>query len=583
MSDLAQALRMTTNHRRLVIIGLDGATFDLIQPWMAAGDLPNLQRLMAEGSWGPLESVVHPFTAQAWTSMVTGVQQGKHRVFDFWERDFNTYGFRLINASHRALPALWNLLSQAGKDVIVVNVPQTYPPEPVQGVMVSGRDTPGLDTPYTYPPELKAELDHASASPYVIVPNDWLWTQRGRPDLARTELLREADVRFDATLHLMDTRPWDMVFFVVSATDGAAHFFWKYHDPSHPLYDPTEAARYGDTLREVYRRCDQRIGELLQRLEDQPDVNVLVVSDHGQGPLGPQAVHLNTWLAGQNLLQFRDRHNNQATLGERVAIVASHAAQRGKRWLYRQVGFQTLTKLRAWWPDSLRTRLGAETFFPGVDWYHTRAFSEELRGNIWINLAGRDPHGIVQPGAEYEALRDQIVATLPELTDPATGARPIRRVWRREELYHGPFLERFPDLVVEAEYPDVFKPHGAYTGASAARQLTPAELGQIIITGCHRSNGIFIAWGPDAKPGGQVTGAALIDIAPTVLHLLGQPVPVEMDGHVLTAALAGAAAGPVAAVTLAELGFDGAGAEHSFSDAEEEYVRERLAGLGYLG
>jgi predicted AlkP superfamily phosphohydrolase/phosphomutase len=156
-------------------------------------------------------------------------------------------------------------------------------------------------------------------------------------------------------------------------------------------------------------------------------------------------------------------------------------------------------------------------------------------------------------------------------------------VWRREELYHGPFLERFPDLVVEAEYPDVFKPHGAYTGASAARQLTPAELGQIIITGCHRSNGIFIAWGPDAKPGGQVTGAALIDIAPTVLHLLGQPVPVEMDGHVLTAALAGAAAGPVAAVTLAELGFDGAGAEHSFSDAEEEYVRERLAGLGYLG
>ncbi|MEI2692188.1 MAG: alkaline phosphatase family protein [Anaerolineae bacterium] len=296
------------------------------------------------------------------------------------------------------------------------------------------------------------------------MPNDWLWTQRGRPDLARAELLREADVRFDATLHLMDTRPWDMVFFVVSATDGAAHFFWKYHDPNHPLYDPAEAERYGDTLREVYRRCDQRIGELLQRLEDQPDVNVLVVSDHGQGPLGPQAVHLNTWLAGQNLLQFRDRNNNQATLGERAAIVASHAAQRGKRWLYRQVGFQTLTKLRSWWPDSLRTRLGAETFFPGVDWYHTRAFSEELRGNIWINLAGRDPHGIVQPGAEYEALRDQIVATLPALTDAATGGRPIRRVWRREELFHGPYLERFPDLIVEAEYADVFKPRGNVSG-----------------------------------------------------------------------------------------------------------------------
>jgi predicted AlkP superfamily phosphohydrolase/phosphomutase len=573
---------MSSTTNRLVIIGLDGATFDLIQPWVAAGDLPNLQRLMAEGSWGPLESVVHPFTAQAWTSMVTGVQQGKHRVFDFWERDFATYGFRLMNASHRALPALWNLLSQAGRQVIVVNVPQTYPPEPVHGVMVSGRDTPGLSAAYTYPPELKAELDGVSATPYVIVPDDWLWTQRGRPDMARGELLREADVRFDATLHLMDTRPWDMVFFVVSATDGAAHFFWKYHDPKHPLYSPVEAELYGETLREVYRRCDQRIGELLQRLEGQMDVNVLVVSDHGQGPLGPQAVHLNLWLASQGLLHFRSGRS-QASLGERAAIVASHVLQRGKRWLYRQVGFQTLTKLRHLWPDSLRTRLGAETFFPGVDWFQTRAFSEELRGNIWINLAGRDPHGVVQPGAEYEALRDQIVAMLPELTDPATGARPIRRVWRREELYHGPFLERFPDLIVEAAYADVFKPRGAYTGADAARQLTPAELAQITITGCHRSNGIFIAWGPDIRPGGQVRGAALIDVAPTALHLLGQPVPVEMDGHVLQAALTGPAAGPVRVATLAELGFEGAGAEVSFSEDEEEYVRERLAGLGYLG
>ncbi|MCB0240852.1 MAG: alkaline phosphatase family protein, partial [Anaerolineae bacterium] len=124
---------MSTTKNRLLVIGLDGATFDLMRPWAEAGELPNLQRLMSEGSWGPLRSVVHPFTAQAWTSMVTGTQQGKHRVFDFWERDFATYGFRLLNASHRALPALWNLLSAAGKDVIIVNLPQTYPPEPVQG------------------------------------------------------------------------------------------------------------------------------------------------------------------------------------------------------------------------------------------------------------------------------------------------------------------------------------------------------------------------------------------------------------------------------------------------------------------
>ncbi|MEZ4769882.1 MAG: alkaline phosphatase family protein [Caldilineales bacterium] len=307
---------MSATNNRLLVIGLDGATFDLMRPWAAAGELPNLQRLMNEGSWGPLRSVVHPFTAQAWTSMVTGTQQGKHRVFDFWERDFSTYGFRLLNASHRALPAIWNLLSAAGKDVIIVNLPQTYPPEPVQGVMVSGRDTPGLGAAYTYPAGLKSELDAVSDTPYVIVPDDWLWMQRGRPDLARAELLREIDVRFDAARRLMESRPWDLTFFVVSATDGVAHFFWKYHDPSHPLYNPAEAERYGDTILEVYRRCDQRIGELLAWIEESGNTNVLVVSDHGQGQLGPQAIHLNLWLAEQNLLHFRSRADKRP-LGER--------------------------------------------------------------------------------------------------------------------------------------------------------------------------------------------------------------------------------------------------------------------------
>ena len=573
---------MSTTKNRLLVIGLDGATFDLMRPWAAAGELPNLQRLMNEGSWGPLRSVVHPFTAQAWTSMVTGTQQGKHRVFDFWERDFNTYGFRLLNASHRALPAIWNLLSAAGKDVIIVNLPQTYPPEPGQGVMVSGRDTPGLGAAYTYPAGLKSELDAISDTPYVIVPDDWLWMQRGRPDLARAELLREIDVRFDAARRLMETRPWDLTFFVVSATDGVAHFFWKYHDPSHPLYDPDEAERYGDTILEVYRRCDQRIGELLAWIEERGDTNVLVVSDHGQGQLGPQAIHLNLWLAEQNLLHFRSRADKRP-LGERATTLASRAVQQGKRSLYGRIRFQTLTKLRRLWPDSLRTRLGAEAFFPDVEWSHTRAFSEELRGNIWINLRGRDPQGVVEPGAEYEALRDQIIATLPALADPVTGDRPIRRVWRREELYRGRYLERLPDLIVEADYPDMFKPHGTYHGRAAVRNLSPDEMRQRAITGCHRMNGVLIAWGPDVRPGSALDDPALIDVAPTVLHMLGQPVPKEMDGRVLAETLRGDALGPVQTATLAELGFDGPGAEVGFSDDEAEYVRERLAGLGYLG
>lgn len=570
----------SSSRRPLVIIGLDGATFDLIEPWAAAGELPILQRLMAEGSWGPLRSVIHPFTAQAWTSMVTGTQQGKHRVWDFWERDFRTYGFRLLNASHRALPAVWNLLSRAGQHVIIVNVPQTYPPEPVRGVMVSGRDTPGMGTTYTYPAELKDELARINHTPYVIVPDDWLWMQRGRPDRARQELLREVDVRFTTIKYLMATRPWDLAFFVVGATDGVAHFFWKYHDSSHPLHDPGEAAQFGDTILQVYRQCDRHIGELLEFLDD--DCNILVVSDHGQGPLGPQAIHLNIWLEDQGLLRFHPQGHGRS-LREQLTAAAARAVQRGKRSLYGRIRFQTLTKLRRWWPDSLRTRLGAEAFFPEVDWSQTRAFSEELRGNIWINLRGRDPQGIVEPGAEYEALRDQIIATLPDLTDPESGARPIRKVWRREELYQGPYVSRFPDLIVEAEYPDMFKPHAAYRGRVAARQLTPAELAQRAITGCHRMNGILIAWGPDIRAGSRPADARLIDVTPTALHLLGHPIPSEMDGRVLSEVLQPQLAATIETTTLAELGFLGPHGEVPFSEEEAEYLRERLAGLGYLG
>lgn len=567
--------------RRLVVIGLDGATPELLQPFVAAGELPVLGQLMTEGSWGRLRSVMHPFTAQAWTSMATGTQQGKHRVFDFWERDFNTYGFRLLNASHRAMPAVWNLLSQAGRSVIVVNVPQTYPPEPVRGVMVSGRDTPGLDAAYTYPPELKAELNGLGTEPYVIVPDDWLWAQRGRPDRARQELLREVDVRFAAVAHLVRTRPWDLCFFVASATDGAAHFFWKYHDPGHPLYDPKQAAQYGDTILEVYRRCDRRIGELLAQLAGEEPCNVLVVSDHGQGPLGRGAIHLNLWLEQQGLLRFRVA-DSQLRAADRLTVLASRAVRRGKRAVYGRVSFQNLAKLRRMWPDRLRTRLGAEAFFPGIDWAGTQAFSEELRGNIWINLRGRDPQGTVEPGAAYEALRERIVAELPALQDPETGARPVRQVWRREELYKGPFLERLPDLVVEAEYPDMFRPHGDYRGPFAARQLPVAELAARPITGCHRQDGILIAWGPDVQAGASLVEAALIDVAPTVLHLLGHPVPVEMDGRVLVEALRPEVTA-VQTATLDELGVPAAGVAAGYTDEEAERVRERLAGLGYLG
>lgn len=557
------------------MVGLDGATWDVARPMMERGELPTLRRLVEGGASGPLRSVVHPYTAQAWTTMATGCGQGRHRILDFWERDFSRYGFRLLNASHRAVPSLWGWLSARRRRVVVVNVPMTYPPEPVAGVLISGRDTPGLGAAYTHPPELKAELAQLAGEPYVIVPDDWLYTRRGQPDRARDELFRELRVRFRVVRELLRREPWDLAWFVVSATDGAAHFFWKYHDPAHPLHTPEGAATYGDVVREVYRRADAELGRLLEEVGD--GAAVLVVSDHGQGPQTPLAVHLNLWLAQEGYLTFARGGRG----GPRRAV--ARALRAVKRVAYDRLSFQNLTLARRLFPDWLRRELGQETFFGGIDWARTRAYSEEVRGNIWVNLKGRDPAGTVEPGAEYEALRDALIAGLSSLRNPLTGEPLVRRVWRREELYTGPYVDRFPDLVVETDTPEVFRPRGDYRGKEPVRVLGREELAALKTSGVHRMEGIFVARAPGVRAGAQVQGASLQDLAPTILYLLGEPIPGHMDGRVLTECFdpSWLAASPV----RREGGGPGeeGGPDMDYTDEESRQIEERLAGLGYLG
>ncbi len=565
---------------RLVVVGLDGATFDLIHPWVAEGKLPALAQLLREGTSARLESVLHPFTAQAWSTMVTGGNAGKHRIFDFWERDLQTYGFRLTNASYRALPALWTLLSRAGRRTLVVNVPMTFPPEAVNGLLISGWDTPGLQANFTYPPELKAELAALAGQPYVIVPDDWKFSTAQRSDLVLAELLREIDVRFTVVQKLLTREPWDLCFFVVSALDGASHFLWKHHDATHPLYDAADTARSfsENPMLQVYQRADARLGKLLETLP--ADVPVLVVSDHGEGPLRDVEIHLNLWLAERGLLTLRTPHSHR-TLAQTARKVAAGLVDWGKHQLYGRISFGTLSRLRHLWPDRFRTVLSEESFFPGVDWSRTLAYSEEVRGNIWVNLRGRDPHGIVEPGAEYEGVRDRIITELSGLADPQTGQRLVKRVWRREERFSGPYVAQIPDLLVEAEYPDLFRQRGDYRGTAPVRRLTKDEM-RHRVSGCHRAQGIFIARGPGIRAGLHLQSADITDVAPTALYLLEEPIPGWLDGHVLAEMFEPQylAEHPVLTGDEATEPMPISSADYSLED--ERILAERLTGLGYL-
>jgi predicted AlkP superfamily phosphohydrolase/phosphomutase len=572
---------LSSHQNRLLVIGLDGATFDLILPWAETGRLPTFRHLLQTGAAAPLRSVIHPYTAQAWTTMVTGRNAGAHRIFDFWERDFTTYGFRLLNASMRAVPALWNILSQRDLPVIVVNVPMSYPPEPVKGVMISGRDTPGLDSNYTYPSSLKGELQQALRRGYVIVPNDWLYAQRGQFAKVRDELLSEIDVRVATAQHLMQTRDWRLCMFVISATDGAVHFLWQFHDETYPLHDPAAALELGDPIFQVYHHIDNKLAQLLRNLPE--NTTTVLVSDHGGGANPIRTIHLNLWLAGQDLLAFRSPVKKSAgVLAEALMIRVLEAL---KRRVYKTVSFQNLTKLRRLWPDRFRSRLSSAALLSDIDWARTRAFSEERRGNIWINLKGRDPQGVVEAGAEYEAVRDQVIETLPDLADPLTEEKLVKRVWRREELFEGPFLEKLPDLVVEAENPNLFRSRGGYAEAEPVRRLELPELRGARTSGCHRFNGIFVTTGQGIRRGVWLSEINMVDVAPTLCYMLKEAIPVEMDGRVIEdlfekdhlqaypperSDFVDSASGPLDRESK------------SYSDEEAQAVEERLAGLGYL-
>lgn len=569
------------NSGKVIVIGLDGATFDLISPWVEEGKLPTFARLLSGGAHGELRSVIHPYSAQAWSSMVTGKNQGKHRIFDWRERDFSTYGYHFLNASSRVGKAIWSILSDADRQVIVVNVPLSYPPDPVNGVMISGRDTPSNTiSGFTYPPGLQAELeDHLPQ--YRVITEDFRFMRNGHPERAREELLDEIDWRFSAVEYLMNTRPWDFIMLVSTSTDGASHFFWKYFDPGHLLYDPEKGKTYGNTLLEVYQKADERIGRLLEDIDE--NIHAIVVSDHGSASVSDRAIYLNLWLAQEGLLHFHG--DGRSKSGKAAFSAGTVRAIRALKSVYNklipswriQAG---LTRLFS----GLRKRFETEVFFADVDWSRTRAYSEEIRGSIWINLKGRDPAGIVEPGAEYESIRDVIIERLSGLQDPETGKPLVRKVWRREDLYEGPFVDRFPDLLIETDdTPMVFRARSYARGREPVQVLEKDELARSPVTGSHVMDGLLILYGNVIKTGKQLPKCSILDVAPTVLYLMGLPVPSDMDGRVIIEGIKPSYVDthPVEFVDVEQPLFEEMEGE-DYTDEETKDIEKRLRGLGYL-
>jgi predicted AlkP superfamily phosphohydrolase/phosphomutase len=562
---------------KVLVLGLDGATFDLIKPWAAAGYLPTLKRIMEEGAHGSLRSTTPPMTGPAWTSFATGVNPGKHRLYDWIARDEGQYTFSPVTALDMEAPTLYTLLSEAGRRVCALNVPMTYPPTPVNGVMISGLPAPSTKVQITYPPSLYNEILEAVGD-YILYPDPGQAYSEAGVDAFLARLYRTTDLRIETLDYLRSREAWDFAMVVFNGTDTISHAMWKYMDKTHPLHDPAAALKYGNAIRDYYTYLDGKLARYVDELPD--DTTLVVMSDHGFGPFH-KFIHVNNWLLQEGYMAT----NRGALTGLKKSMFRHGFSPMNVYDTMMRFGLGALKRevVRGQGQGLLKTLFLS---FEDIDWSRTQAYSLGNVGQVYLNVVGREPQGCVQPGADYERVRDEIMAKLQTLRDPETGELVVESIYRREELYHGDFLEKAADIVFLPRRLEYFG-FGEYEFGSH-KIIESMRRG---ISGTHRMNGIFMAYGAAIQPGTVAENASLYDLAPTILRLMDEPVVEQMDGRVLNEVLTPDVMAALAQRRAARSqgsgksgasGGKGYGPE-AMSAEDKKVLADRLRSLGYVG
>jgi predicted AlkP superfamily phosphohydrolase/phosphomutase len=561
---------------RLLIIGLDGATFDLIKLWVGQGLLPTLGRLLEHGSHSMLDSVPNMNSAPAWTSFATGKNPGKHGIYYFDERIAGTYTKRYLNGSFRQGAPFWRILSDAGFRVGIINVPMTFPADNVNGFMLAGLDAPGIGSRgFCHPPQLIERLQR-EVGDYIIEPGIPGFMQGGKRDLAVKRLFEAMEKRYAYARHLLTNEPWDLFMLTFTATDAAQHYFWKDMDASHPEHDPEDATHFGDVILRTYQRLDQIIQELMHLA---PDADVMLMSDHGGGFNQRGAEYLNPWLQELGLLHYESTARSGGLISSwKMRDLFIGLAQLAYHFLNENLKRETKLKLVRMLPG-LRERVETTMVFKGIDWQRTKAYAYGTRDDIWINLAGREPAGIVAPGREYDELCDYIIDKLGQTRDVLTHKPAVAWAKRREELYTGENLKKAPDITIRWRTEFVIR--GLYIPEIDKPAPPVPPLSTNLNNGGHRPNGILVYSGRRARDGAIFQDASIIDLAPTILYYFRLPVPDEMDGKVITELFDEryVSRTPPQYVSANE-SLVSAGTDYEVDD--KAAIEERLRGLGYV-
>lgn len=528
---------------KILIIGIDGGTWTIFDPFIDNGVMPNLKSLRDGGTSGLLASTRPPTTAPAWATLMTGVHPGKHRVLGFESFDCTQEKVHLTNSRSIVVETMWSYLGRHGKKVACLNMPMTYPPFEVNGVMVSGFGCPSPNAPFSWPADLKHEVLEAIPDYELLM--GWKLKDEQPSDSNLKFVIDKAIRCYKAEKKLYDLITdrygWDFLLLQTHEIDRFLHSFARMVQPT--VWD--NGRPHPEIIR-FFQHLDDTIGHLAGRLDRQKDITV-VVSDHGHG-MQCSIVKPNKLLQEWGYLDTRFRIN-RILYRLRKDI---HNLRRSSR-ASKAGGMDIADKLKINWPK-------------------TRAYVAHVNhhGFLFINLKGRQPHGIVEPGREYDELLEELRTRFREAVDPASGQPIYREVATPSEFYGVTPEEHahFGDLILIPQ--DHYWHQRTLRGDHFLEQAGENA-------GFHHPQGMMLFQGRNIKSDRRLN-ADIADVTPTLYAALDIPLPGNMDGRVLNELFVE----PTKIRTSEAAPIDTSARDSHLTKDEEQMIADRLSNMGYL-